>query len=48
MRRILCIDDIVDMLHVMHDMFGGESVDCASPSGVGVMEVVGRIAERAS
>ena len=30
LRRILCIDDDVDMLHVVHDMFRGESVDGAS------------------
>jgi len=34
LRRILCIDDDVDMLHFMHDMFRGERVDCASLSGV--------------
>jgi len=34
LRRILCIDDDVDMLHFMRDMFRGERVDCASLSGV--------------
>jgi hypothetical protein len=28
-RRILCIDDDVDMLQFMHDVFRGERVDCA-------------------
>ena len=55
LRRILCIDDDVDMLHVVHDMFLGRRVRQADLTLLSrpfmveeMMEVVGRIAERAS